>query len=290
MTLEQLRCLCAVVEKGGFHAAAESLFRSQSAISIAVKKLEQELQLSLFDRKGYRPALTAEGQVLYSKAKGILSRCSELSSIARHFSQGEETEISIALSAIAPVEQILSVIKQVSESAPATRMNLQVENMGGTLERLQEKTVDFAIAEHLMPQPHIEAVPLTSTEMISVISASFPLAKHYPAILAADLEQYVQVVVRDTSRQQQQSAGILEAASQWLVNDFDMKKRMILSGAAWGRMPRHRISDELNNGRLLELTGSQLDALSIDIYLFRRASETMGPVSEKLWQQLQAGA
>jgi len=69
-----------------------------------------------------------------------------------------------------------------------------------------------------------------------------------------------------------------------------MKKSMILSGAAWGRMPRHRINDELNDGRLLELTGPQLDALKIDIYLFRRAGETMGPISELLWQQLQAGA
>jgi len=39
MTLEQLRALCAVVEHGGFHAASEALFRSQSAISIAIKNL-----------------------------------------------------------------------------------------------------------------------------------------------------------------------------------------------------------------------------------------------------------
>jgi len=288
MTLEQLRSLCAVVEKGGFHAAAESLFRSQSAISIAIKNLEQELKLSLFDRQGYRPSLTSEGQVLYAKAKGILLRCEELSNIAKHFVQGAETEISIALSAIAPVEQILAVIKHISESAPATRMNLQVENMGGTLERLLEKEVDFAIAERFMPVAQTETARLTSTEMISVISAGFPLAKHYPAITAADLEHHVQAVVRDTSRKQnKQSAGILSGASQWLVNDFDMKKHMILSGAAWGRMPRHRIAEELADGRLLELSGNELNPLIIDIYLFRRASEPMGPISERLWQSLQ---
>ena len=136
MTLEQLRALCAVVEKGGFHVAAESLFRSQSSISIAIKNLELELSVSLFDRTAYRPALTAQGQVLYGKAKSILSRSEELITVAHHFAQGEETEISIALSAIAPVEQVLCVIKQISESAPATRMSLQIENMGGTLERL----------------------------------------------------------------------------------------------------------------------------------------------------------
>ncbi len=288
VTLEQLRALCAVVEKGGFHAASVALFRSQSAVSIAIKNLEQELGLSLFDRKAYRPALTSEGQVLYGKAKSILSRSEELSSIARHFAQGEETEVSIALGAIAPVEQVIDVIKRVSETAPATRMSLQIENMGGTLERLLEKDVDIAIAERFMPIPNTEEVRLTSTEMVSVISPEFSLATHYPAITVSHLEQYVQVVVRDTSRSQaKQTAGVLEGANQWLVNDFDMKKRMILSGAGWGRMPRHRVSEELTDGRLLALSGKELDPLKIDIYLFRRVNEPMGPIGKRLWQLLQ---
>lgn len=286
--MEQLRALCAVVEKGGFHAASESLFRSQSAVSIAIKNLEQELGVPLFDRTGYRPTLTPEGQVLYGKAKSILSRTEEMSSMAKHFAGGAETEVSIALGAIAPVEQVLSVIKQVSETAPATRMSVQVENMGGTLERLLEKDVDFAIAERFMPLPKTEEVYLTSTEMVAVISPDFPLATRYPAIKAGDLERCVQVVVRDTSRNRpKQTAGVLEGSQQWLVNDFDMKKRMILSGAGWGRMPRHRISKELADGRLLALSGRELDALKVDIYLFRRANEPMGPVGERLWQLLQ---
>ncbi len=48
MTLEQLKVLCAIVDEGGFRAAAETLHRSQSAISIAIRKLEEELDLSLF--------------------------------------------------------------------------------------------------------------------------------------------------------------------------------------------------------------------------------------------------
>jgi len=288
MTLDQLRALCAVVDAGGFHAAAESLYRSQSAISIAIQNLEQTLGLSLFDRRGYRPALTDEGQVIYGKAKSMLSRADELAGIAAHFAQGEETEISLALSAIAPVEQVVDVIKQLSESAPATRMRLQIENMGGTLERLLEKSVDFAIAERYMPVDHTEEVRLTSTEMISVISPDFPLASRRHAIRAADLDRYVQVVVRDTSRNSpKQSAGLLEGASQWLVNDFDMKKRMILSGGGWGRMPRHRIAEELADGRLLPLSGQGLEPLRIDMYLFRRAGETMGTVGERLWHKLQ---
>jgi len=288
MTLEQLRALCAVVDKGGFHAASQALYRSQSAISVAIKNLEQELGVTLFDRQGYRPVLTAEGQVLYGKARSILSRSEELAGIASHFASGEEPEVSIALSAIAPVEEVLAVIRQVSDSAPATRMSLQIENMGGTLERLLEREVDLAIAERFAPVPQTEEVRLTSTEMVAVISPSFPLATRYPNISVGDLERYVQVVVRDTSRRQpKQSAGVLEGAPQWLVNDFDMKKRMILSGSGWGRMPRHRVAEELADGRLLPLSGRELDPLRGDMYLFRRLADPMGPVGERLWQLLQ---
>jgi len=288
MTLDQLRALCAVVEHGGFHAAADALYRSQSAISVAIRNLEQELKLQLFDRSGYRPVLTQHGQLLYSKAKRLLDHCEEFNATAARFAKGEETEVSIALSAISPVEQILEVIKQLSRSAPATRMRLQIENMGGTIERLLEREVDFAIAERFIPYDQLDEIHLTSTEMVSVIAPTFPLADRFPDINISDLGQHVQVVVRDTSKQQpRQSIGVLAGAPQWLVNDFDMKKRMILTGSAWGRMPRHRIAEELADGRLLELSGQGLYPRHIDLYLFRRSNEPKGPVGEQLWRMMQ---
>ncbi|WP_421784150.1 LysR family transcriptional regulator [Kiloniella litopenaei] len=56
MTLEQLRALVSVVDHGGFRAASEALHKSQSAISIAIKNLEEELRVEIFERDGYRPS------------------------------------------------------------------------------------------------------------------------------------------------------------------------------------------------------------------------------------------
>lgn len=50
MTLEQLNYFCAIVEHSGFRAAANSLYKSQSAVSIALGKLELELNIALFQR------------------------------------------------------------------------------------------------------------------------------------------------------------------------------------------------------------------------------------------------
>ena len=58
VTLEQWRALIAVVDAGGYAQAAEALHKSQSAVTYAVQKLEEQLGSELFDRSGYRPVLS----------------------------------------------------------------------------------------------------------------------------------------------------------------------------------------------------------------------------------------
>ena len=72
LTLDQLRTFIAVAEARSFRAAAGRLSRVQSAVSQAVANLEAELGVSLFDRSGYRPVPTPEGQALLADARAIL--------------------------------------------------------------------------------------------------------------------------------------------------------------------------------------------------------------------------
>lgn len=67
MTLEQLIVLKAVVQSGSFKAAAEVLHKTQPALSVSIKKLEEELGFELFRRDLYRPILTVQGEYYYQK-------------------------------------------------------------------------------------------------------------------------------------------------------------------------------------------------------------------------------
>jgi DNA-binding transcriptional LysR family regulator len=60
------------VESGSFKAAAAKLHKTQPALSVAIRKLEDEFQLSLFDRSEYRPKLTAQGRVFHEQARESL--------------------------------------------------------------------------------------------------------------------------------------------------------------------------------------------------------------------------
>lgn len=78
MQLEQLLYLTKIVEKSSFIAASNELFISQQALSISIKKLEDELGCKLFERTKNGVHLLEEGKYVYKKAKEILHACDEL--------------------------------------------------------------------------------------------------------------------------------------------------------------------------------------------------------------------
>lgn len=80
---ELLRTLVAVVECGGFSQAAGRLLRGQSAVSLQIKRLEDQLGTRLLDRSARRIQLTAEGELIIGHARRILSMHEELIARAR---------------------------------------------------------------------------------------------------------------------------------------------------------------------------------------------------------------
>jgi len=288
MTLDQLKVLCSIVEQGSFRAAAEKLNRSQSALSIAIRKLEEEINLQLFHRDQYRPRLTNEGKSLYEKAKTVLKHTDEFTNLAQHFSIGEEPELRLAMSAIVPVEGIMQVLNRVMKEAPATRLSLLVENLHGTMERLDDGEADIAIGEFLPQESDYEFVVIGQVEFIAVISPLSPFAPRVKNLCERDLEDSIQIIVRDTSHHvEKKTVGVLTSTTQWMVNDFNMKKRIITSGMGWGRMPRHMVENDLETGDLLLLTSSDFEPITAEIKLVRRKNKPIGLVAAKLWNFLQ---
>ena len=288
MTLDQLKALHAVVEHGGFRPAAEALFKSQSAISISIRKLEEELGIPLFTRTQYRPELTDAGRAIHEKAVYLLMHAGELTDLARHFAQGEEPELRVAMSAVVPVEAALGLFSEIKAAAPATRLVLLVETLNGTMERLEDDDADIIISESFDYRDHCIYAPLTRIEMVSVISPKHRLADRVDALTEKDMAGSTQIIVRDTSRHsEKRTAGVVEGTHHWVVSDFNTKKQIIASGIGWGRMPMHMVEDEIEQGELLVLSHENFQPLKVDIKAVRKKDKPLGPVATELWQQLQ---
>ncbi len=291
MTLEQLRYLQAIVKTGSFRAAAESVYKSQSSLSTAIQKLEQELQVQLFTRDGYRPQLTEAGKAIYQRARTLLKKDHELHALAQHLASGAEAELRLSISGIVPIEPVIAVLNSIARSYPETRMTLLIENLGGTMERIRDNVADIALTDSYEFTSDYESARITEIPFVSVVPSSSPWAREADSLREQDLESETLIVVRDTSiHSPRLSKGIPEGSPQWVVNDFSTKQRIICSGKGWGRMPLHLVTRDIAEGRLTVLNSPSFQAISAPITLVRKKLRPRGPVEQTLWAALQQTA
>lgn len=287
MTLDQLRALIGVVDHGGFRAASEALHKSQSAVSIAIKNLEDELKVAIFERDGYRPTLTDHGKILVQKARTVLSQAKGMSDLAQHYAQGVEAELRVVVSEIFDIQQILDVFRIIRDQYPATRLTLFVENFNAPLELLEDKEADIALVAGGELFDKIERTryeTLCSVQLIPVISSCAEQASKADVLTVADMDGATQIVVTDRSRNRdERKYGVLENSVQWRVNDFLTKKQIILSGLGWGKVPGHMIGSELASGDLVALNSSDFGPVEVETFISRSINHPFGPVAEAFW-------
>src|SRR3569623_1189253 len=120
LTLESLRILDAIDRKGSFAAAALALDRVPSALTYTVRKLEEDLDVLLFDRRGHRAKLTPAGQELLSEGRNLLRAADELEQRVKRTATGWETELRIVMDSIIPFDAVMpGSVRPVSPTATA---------------------------------------------------------------------------------------------------------------------------------------------------------------------------
>jgi DNA-binding transcriptional LysR family regulator len=292
VTLEQLKMLVKIADTGGVLAAADAMNRTQPTLSVAIKKLENELNLQLLARDSYRASLTPAGEALCQQARVILKQSEILSGMAQHFAQGNEPEVRIAIEASCPLPLVLEILGECEHKFPSTQFNLMGDTLWGALERLQLGEADLAISPWFEENLEYESFPLTTATLISVATPQFRAALKKEVLELDDLKDSVQVVVRDSSRTQRpQSFGYLEEGRHWYVTDHLTKKEILLAGMGWGRLHEHMIKEELRDGRLVPMSiNNYATTLKIDICVARMMSKPTGPVAVTLWKDFRTFA
>ena len=97
VSLDQLRTFIAAADEGSFSAAARKLNRVQSAVSGWVGGLEAQVGVTLFDRSGRLPKLTAEGVLLLADARNVVAGVDTMKARAKLMNGGLEAEVSVVV-------------------------------------------------------------------------------------------------------------------------------------------------------------------------------------------------
>ena len=292
LTLDQMRIFMAVAEAGSFRAAATRLSRAQSAISHAIANLEAQLGLSLFDRSGHRPALTAEGKALLADIREVLLRVGALKARAHGLSRGVEIELSLTIDVLFPSPLIGAALATLRERYPSVSIRLAIEPLGGPIAALLERRSALAITVgENFRDPRIAVEALTAIEMIAVVAATHPLARSGEGRLLtrSELAAYLQIVQIDpTPISGAQDFGVLSPQT-CRVTGQDTKHAMILAGLGWGRLPGWLIERDLAEGRLVRVATAALGRnaqLPAEAYLAHRLDEAMGPAARAFAETL----
>jgi len=287
ITIDQLYMLTKIAETGSILAAAEALYRTQPTVSIAIKKLEKELGVLLLSRDSYRAQLTTEGRQLCKKAYRILEEVEDFARLADHLALGNEPQVNIAVEVSCSLTAISQVMKRCEQQFPRTQFNLSVENIYGAQDKLLRGECDIAICPMFQEISQVESVLYTNTTLIPVASQLLDLTKSDEVITRKSLQDYVQIIVRDSSANpRDESYGVISDVRHWYVNDHFSKKQLIVAGMGWGRLHQHYIEQELETGSLKRLNIEKYpNSHNIDVFAMRRLGETVGPVAEMVWQE-----
>ncbi|MBS1972283.1 MAG: LysR family transcriptional regulator [Bdellovibrionales bacterium] len=289
MTIDQLETLEMIVEKGSFKAASEALYKTQPSLSVAIKKLEEEFDLQLFNREEYRPKLTPEGLIFYNWAKQCLFTFRELQTVGQELGAKKvEPFLTIVLDPLARFEAIEGVFIETVMSKHPTEVTFRSEIMSGGYDLLLSGEADFAVSTKAADNDDIESMAFDKIEMIPVIAKS--LAKGAGKVNYAWLKQFPQVVVQQAEGRKdpmkRDSKGVMSDSRKCFVTDHSLKHRMIMNGFGWGRLAQNEVAGALKKGELIQIHDDQLKPFVLDLHIMRLKHKPMGPVARAVWEQL----
>jgi glutamyl-Q tRNA(Asp) synthetase len=182
LTLESLLILDMIDRKGSFAAAAVALDRVPSALTYSVRKLEDDLDVLLFDRRGHRAQLTPAGLQLLQEGRHLLLAASDLEQRVKRTATGRETELHIVLNSLIPFDKMLPVIDAFDREESGTRLRFTPGVLTGAWEKLIEGRANLVIGvtldgpEVVRTSGRFQMQELGAVDWVFAVAPTHPLA------------------------------------------------------------------------------------------------------------------
>lgn len=175
--LKQLRAFCHAAQANSISRAAERLSLSQPTISLQVRALEDELGVTLFERKGPRISLTPEGEALYQLAVPLVEGIDNLGdAFAERLGHVATGELNIAAGESTILYILPRFMKRFAAQYPGIRVRLHNVTGRDGLAQIRVDEVDFAVGSMLDLPADIEYRPTFSYDTLLITAKSHPLA------------------------------------------------------------------------------------------------------------------
>ncbi len=237
VSLEQLEAFVTAAEAGSFSAAARHLRKAQSAVSLLVSSLEDDLGIKLFSRATRNPTLTEAGKRLLPEAKLLLDRREHLIGVARSFEEHVETRLVVAIDELYPEPSTGALFAAFADRFPHVELELLFPATKDVVGLVLGGKADLGVMwrEEDLP-PMLGFHTIGWVPLILVCGRDHPLAKS--PVTWEELKRHRQIMVTKRSDGTEKHR-LRVAAEVWWVESHWVILQILQQGVGWSLIPAH---------------------------------------------------
>lgn len=250
-TLDEWEILQAVVQLGGFAPAAKHLNRSQSTISYAIARLQEQLGIKLFEIKGRRAHLTELGRVLLADVEPHLEGFHQLEQRARSLASGGETEVRISVDSIYPNARLFAALAEFAHRFPYVQPKLRQGTFLSADTEFSVHNAQLSITALLSRE--FFSKPILAIGMVGVARRDHPLHAIKRKLNRPDLMQHILVSIEGAASGTLKHQPRVPAQRVLQVTSIEAAIDAVRSGLCFGWLPAYRIQTDLANRELIPL-------------------------------------
>ena len=213
MNLRDLEYFVAVAEYGHFGRAAQQCHVSQPTLSAQLKKLEQQLNVVLFERSHKHVMLTEAGQQLLPYARRVLAQTQEMSVLAEHLQQPLAGQLRLGLIPTIAPYLLPRITGALSQALPEVTWYFEERQTEAGIERLLQGELDALVLAKLHEVPHTLHLPLYYEPFWLAMPAKHPLAQQKTITLDAITHERILLLEEGHCLREQ-----TESFCRWLVD------------------------------------------------------------------------
>ena len=176
MTLTELRYIVAVARERHFGRAAEACFVSQPTLSVAVKKLEEELDVKLFERGSNEVSVTPLGEEIIRQAQSVLEQAQSIKEIAKRGKDPLAGPLRLGVIYTIGPYLLPDLVRNAIDQVPQMPLMLQENFTARLLDMLRSGELDCAILAEPFPDTNLAVAPLYDEPFLVAVPRSHPMA------------------------------------------------------------------------------------------------------------------
>ena len=292
MDLSQLEVFLTVARERRFSRAAEKLYRTQSAVSQSIRKLEEDVGEPLFDRSSREGLLTDAGRVLQEYAERLLNLRGDAQTALQELRSLHKGKLTIAANEFTAL-YLLPILGRFRRLHPMIKITVQ-RSLGSNIpDDLLRHKVEMGVLTYDPEEPQLKSIVVYQDELILVVPPHHPLAKaREVSIRQLGAESFVAHIVASPYRYK-----VIEAFRRHktpLNMDVELPtlqsiKRFVAMGNGVAFLPEISVENELARGELIRIVVRELK-LHRKLRLIYRKSASLSHAARAFLKVAEAAA